>query len=125
MRAERRPTTAASEFLAWSATRPNGERYELADVEVVTMMAPEGKRHALVKTDTAIEPDRAVREAGLACVVFPDGSTVVVDERSVDEPDVTVTCASVVDLGSTVVLEPLIVLKVDCLFRRVQPSGDT
>lgn len=101
----------SSAFLAWSTTRPRGERYELVDGEVV-VMAPERNRHALVKMDAATEFDRAVRDAGLSCVVFPDGASVVVDERTVYEPDVTVTCATTLDLDAVVVPEPIIVVEV-------------
>jgi Uma2 family endonuclease len=98
------------EFLAWAEAQPSG-RYELVRGDVVAM-APERARHALTKQRLARALEDAVRIADLDCTVFPDGMTVVVDAHTAFEPDALVQCGQPVDLESTVVRAPVIVVEV-------------
>lgn len=90
--------------------RPAGEHDELIDGEVVAVSL-ERNRHALVESDARALFEAAVADAGLACTVFGDGMTVVVDERTVYEPDVVVDCGPL-DLDATVAATPLVVVEV-------------
>ena len=99
------------EYLAWAMEQPERPRFELHCGEVYAM-SPERNRHALTKLDAMLELIRAIRAAGVDCQVFPDGATVVVDEASAYEPDVTVQCGGTVDLDKVTVDRPLIVLEV-------------
>ncbi len=99
------------EYLAWAMEQPKRPRFELHCGEVYSM-APERVRHALVKRDAMLELMRAVRAAGVDCEVFPDGATVVVDESTAYEPDVTVQCGGAVDLDGVTVDTPIIVVEV-------------
>ena len=99
------------EYLAWAMEQPERPRFELHCGEVYAM-APERNRHALTKRDAMFELMRAIRVAGLDCEVFPDGSTVVVDESTAYEPDVTVQCGGSVDLEDVTVDRPIIVVEV-------------
>lgn len=55
---------------------------------------------------------QAVRQADIKCAVLGDGATIVVDEYTVYEPDVTVQCGEEVDLDSITVPEPCILVEV-------------
>ena len=100
----------ATEFLAWAATQPKG-RFELVRGEIIAM-APEKARHSLTKGAAFRALGDAVRRADLSCTVFPDGMTVVVDDFTAYEPDAVVQCGAPVDLDSTVVPEPMIIVEV-------------
>ena len=67
------------EFLAWAAHRPG--RYELHG-GIVVGMSPERNMHARTKRDTMVEFMRAVAAAGVDCEVFPDGTSVVIDDKT-------------------------------------------
>ena len=99
------------EYLAWAMEQPERPRFELHCGEVYAM-SPERNRHALTKRDAMMELIRAIRAAGVDCEVFPDGATVIVDEHSAYEPDVTVQCGGTVDLDKVTVDRPLIVVEV-------------
>ena len=101
----------AAAFLDWSAGQPEGRRHELVAGEPVAM-SPERNRHGLVKLDCAVALRQAVRAAGAACTVFGDGATVVIDDATVYEPDVTVRCGGVIDLDAVTVSEPTILVEV-------------
>jgi len=98
----------AKRFLEWSAGQ--SKRYELENGEIVEMAA-EKARHALMKHAATAALQAAIAKAGLECAVFPDGMTVVVDDRNVRLPDAAVQCAPV-DLDNTVLDQPLILLEV-------------
>jgi Uma2 family endonuclease len=104
------------EFLAWAESQPSG-RYELVNGEIVAM-SPERAQHNLVKLDVALALREAVKAANLPCIVFTDGMTVVVDEHTSREPDAAIQCGIEVDLDSTILREPLIVVEV------VSPSSE-
>lgn len=104
-----KPMTA-EEFIAWSATWGEGERWELFHGEPVAM-APQRNRHALVKSDIDGELKRAVGEAGVLCTVLPDGATVRVSAATTYEPDALVVCGPV-DLDATGVADPVIIVEV-------------
>ncbi|MFW5834946.1 MAG: Uma2 family endonuclease [Pseudomonadota bacterium] len=96
-------------FLAWAMARPEGERYELLDGRIVAM-SPETNRHNLVKTDVfRVLDDLASR---CRCTVLQDGATVVVDDTTVFEPDVTVQCGGTLDPDATTVEAPTLVVEV-------------
>lgn len=101
----------AADFLGWTASLPEGRRYELVGGESVAM-SPERIRHSLVKLDCAVSLRQAVRACGVACTVFGDGATVVVDNATVYEPDVTVQCGEPIDLDAVTVPHPTIVVEV-------------
>lgn len=104
-------TTA--EFLSWTKTLPENQRYELVSGEPIAMAA-ERNRHNLVKTACCRALEDGVRAAGLDCTVFGDGATAVVsdDDDDVYEPDATVQCGESVDLDATTVPHPIILVEV-------------
>jgi len=99
---------SASEFLVWSATR--SRKYELENGEVVEMAA-EKARHALMKHAATVALEAGIRSAGLACAVFPDGMTVVVDDAHVRLPDASIQCSPVM-LDDTVLEKPVVLVEV-------------
>jgi Uma2 family endonuclease len=101
----------AGEYLAWVATRPAGERYELVDGEVVAM-APQRNRHLIVKSRAYRALDRAIEAGRLGCVAVGDGATVVVDDATVFEPDALVQCGTPLDLDAVTADAPTIVVEV-------------
>jgi Uma2 family endonuclease len=110
----RRMTVA--EFLVWASAQPRG-RYELVRGEVV-QMAPERRRHLLVKGAVFRALGDAIARAGLACTVFPDGATVVIDNEHAREPDAAVEFGVTGNLDSMILEAPLIVVEV------VSPSSE-
>ena len=108
--ADRSGLTAA-DFIALADHLPEGERHELVAGELVAM-APGRARHALVKLDCALALREAVRKAGSGCTVFGDGMSVIVSADTVYEPDVLVQCDASIDLESTVVERPVILIEV-------------
>jgi Uma2 family endonuclease len=99
------------EYLAWAIQQPERPRFELHCGQVYAM-SPERNRHARTKRDAMLELIRAIRAAGVDCEVFPDGATVVVDDHTAYEPDVTVQCGGTVNLDGVTVDRPLIVVEV-------------
>jgi Uma2 family endonuclease len=108
MVALRKQKWTAQKFLEWSARQR--KKYELEDGEVVEMAA-EKARHALMKHAATSALQAAIVEAGLDCSVFPDGMTVVVDDKHVRLPDAAVQCAPV-DLDAVTLDQPLILVEV-------------
>jgi len=106
-----RSSMTAADFLGWVSTLPEGQRYELVGGEPVAM-SPERNRHSLVKLDCAVSLRQAVRASGADCTVFGDGATVVIDDTTVYEPDVTVQCGGSIDLDAVTVSRPTIVVEV-------------
>ena len=98
----------ADAFVEWAAVQP--ERYEL-EAGRVLKMAAEQARHALTKHAAARALEDAVRIAGLDCVVFPYGMSVVIDDGHVRVPDAVVQCAPF-DSESTVLESPVILVEV-------------
>jgi Uma2 family endonuclease len=98
------------EFLDWATAQPRG-RYELVRGEVVAM-APERLRHLIVKGAVFRALGDAVKRAELACTVFPDGATVVIDDEHACEPDAAVQCGVAFDPNSMILSAPLIVVDV-------------
>ncbi len=97
------------DFLAWADQQPG--RWELVDGEPVRM-APERARHNRVKFLVCRALDDAVARTALACEVFTDGMTIVVDGVGAYEPDAVVQCGADQDPESTVVAAPMIVVEV-------------
>jgi Uma2 family endonuclease len=106
----------AEAFLAWATAQAQG-RYELVGGRVVAM-APERAGHNLVKLAVARELGDAVGRAGAPCTVFTDGMSLAIDAETVREPDASVQCNGSVDVESTRLLDPIIVVEV------VSPSSE-
>lgn len=104
----RRMTVA--EFLDWAEAQPSG-RYELIRGEVVAM-APERALHNVVKAEIYVALRDAIRRAGLPCIAFSDGMTVVIDNEHAREPDAAVQCGVPFEAKTTVLQAPLIVVEV-------------
>ena len=111
------------QFLRWTRERGGDERHELVGGRIMTMAA-ERNRHVLVKTDVASAMRRAVRAGGAGCTVFGDGATVRIDGLTGYVPDVTVQCGGPIDLDSTVVNDPLILVEVLSPSTRSVDSSD-
>ena len=107
----KRSTMTAAAFLKWSAAQPEGRRHELVAGEPMAM-SPERNRHSLVTLDCALALRQAVRVVGVHCTVFGDGATIVIDDATVYEPDVTVQCGGSIDLDAVTVPEPMILVEV-------------
>ena len=99
-----------AEFLPWAMAQEQG-RYELVRGDIVAM-APERARHNIVKMNVARALQDGVRRAGLRCIVFTDGITVVIDKDTSYEPDAAVQCGTSVDLDSMIADKPMIVAEV-------------
>ena len=108
MVALRKERWTATEFLAWTARQ--SEKFELEGGHLVEMSAEQAK-HALMKHAAARALEDAVQSAKLNCSVFPDGMTVVVDDRHVRLPDAAIQCAPV-DPESTVLDQPVVLVEV-------------
>src|SRR5262245_54631732 len=98
------------EFLDWASTQPRG-RYELVRGEVVAM-APERALHNVVKCEVYVALRNAIKRAGLPCVAYGDGMTVVIDNEHSREPDVAVQCGVAFEPRSKILETPLIVVEV-------------
>ena len=101
----------ADEFIVWAMSQPAGEHYELADGEVIAM-APERTAHARAKGHIFRRLADAVESGGPRCEAFIDGLTVVVDDRTVYEPDVLVRCGDRLDDAVVRISDPIIVIEV-------------
>jgi len=101
----------SQDFLVWSESWNASERYELVSGEIFAM-SRERNRHSLVKLDIAVALRQSVNSSGLNCTVFGDGATVVVDDSTVYEPDVTVMCGGNVDLDAMTISNPCIIVEV-------------
>jgi len=110
------------EFLAWASAQPRG-RYELVRGQVVAM-APERARHNLVKAAAFRALDDAVKRAGLPCTVFTDGMTVVIDNEHSREPDAAIQCGIAINLDSTMLEAPLIVVEITSPSSEGDDTGD-
>jgi len=102
---------SVEQFLQWRNTQPADQRYELLAGEPVAM-APERNRHNLVKLDCAVALREAVKKSKSPCTVFGDGASIIIDETTLYEPDVTVQCNHSIDLDAVTVSEPMIVVEV-------------
>lgn len=101
----------AEAFIAWAMSRPEGERYELADGEVIAM-APERLAHNDAKFLIARRLAGAVEAAAVPCRVQIDGMAVRVDSRTVYEPDVIVRCGPPLPPDTVWLTDPLILVEV-------------
>ena len=104
----RRMTVA--EFLDWAVAQPRG-RYELVRGEVVTM-APERALYVHVKGAVFVTLKDAIERAGLPCMAFTDGMTVVIDSEHAREPDAAVQCGVPFNPDTLILEAPLIVAEV-------------
>lgn len=115
------PPLTREEFRNWAARQPRG-RYERLDGRVVAM-SPERIGHALVKGRVWRALDRALLDAGAACVAIPDGATVEIDDGTEYEPDVVVTCGETLDLEAVAAPRPVIVVEVTSPSTRAVDAG--
>jgi Uma2 family endonuclease len=97
------------EFLAWAQHQPG--RYEL-HAGIVVGMSPERNMHARTKRDAMVEFMRAVAVAGVDCEVFPDGTSVVIDDSTTYEPDVAINCGPRAENLSLSIDSPAVVVEV-------------
>jgi Uma2 family endonuclease len=98
------------EFLAWTEKQPRG-RYELWNGQPIEM-SPERARHAKTKFAIATALAGAIREAGLACHMLPDGMTVRIDDQTAYEPDALVYCGDELPGDAVIVPDPVILVEV-------------
>jgi Uma2 family endonuclease len=117
-----RARMTADEFLAWAEARPEGRRWELVAGEPVAM-APERSVHALVKAEVWLALREAIRAAGLPCTAYPDGMAVVIDERTVYEPDALVRCGPPLDDDAVSVTDPVVLVEVLSPSSRARDAG--
>ena len=120
--ANQAPRLTREEFRAWAERQPRG-RFERVDGRVVAM-SPERIGHALVKGRVWRALDRALLDAGAACVAIPDGATVEIDDRTEYEPDVVVTCGEALDLDAVAAPRPVVVVEVTSPSTRAVDAGD-
>ncbi len=102
-------TMTVVQFLDWAATQQPG-RHELVNGEVVRV-SPGSNRHIDVKMEAWLQLRRAVAEAGVPLHVSGDGVTVVIDDHTAREPDVTVQTLPI-DPDALTANEPVIVVEV-------------
>ena len=105
------PPMTVGEYLVWAERRPERPRHELVRGLPVEMAA-EKNRHALVKSRVWRLLEDAVEAAGLPCIAFPDGVTVVIDESTAREPDAVLQCGGEVDPDGVTCEAPLLIVEV-------------
>jgi Uma2 family endonuclease len=109
------PPMTVPQFLDWAAAQPAG-RYELENGRVLKM-SPERNRHVDVKMVAWLSLRNAISRAKVPFHASGDGITVVIDEHTAREPDVTVQSIPV-DPDALTANEPVIVVEV------VSPSSE-
>ena len=97
------------EYLAWAQDQPG--RFELY-AGVVYAMTPERAGHATVKFAVQTALREAIRRAGVACHMLPDGMTVRVDAHTAHEPDALIYCGGEISDSAVEVSNPVIVVEV-------------
>lgn len=103
------PVMDVDEFIAWALDRPG--RYELEYGQVIAM-SPERTRHAEAKAACYGALSAAIRAAGVACRVMPDGMTVRIARDRAYEPDALVYCGPRLPGNAVEVPAPVIVVEV-------------
>ena len=101
----------ADAFIAWASSRPEGERWELANGQPIAM-APERAGHARAKLRIAKRLGAAVRAANLPYEVFVDGMAVQVDATTVYEPDVLLRCGPPLADDAVNIIDPMIIVEI-------------
>ena len=101
----------ADDFVVWAAAQPDGYRYELDD-GVVTAMASERVRHALIKGAVYRRLVEATEREASACTVFPDGMAVRIDAHTVYEPDAAMRCGEPLPDEAVLYDDPMIVVEI-------------
>lgn len=97
------------QFVAWSESAP-GE-YELEDGQIIPLRA-ERVRHIDTKFAVQTELKRAIREAGVACRMLPDGIRVRCDAATYFKPDALVVCNVELDPDATEISSATIIIEV-------------
>ena len=116
------PRMSSDEFLRWSMEQPEGMHFELVGGKVL-QMAAERSAHALAKLHITLLLVEAVRAAGLACTVYPDGMAVEVDPGTVYEPDALVRSGEPLADDELRVVDPIVVVEVLSPSSRSLDSG--
>jgi Uma2 family endonuclease len=98
------------EFLAWAVRQPEG-KYELVDGLVIKQQ-PQRWGHSRVKAGVSLALLEAVRTAGVACYVAPDGPTVRISKHKAFAPDALVAPLPEPALDSLEITNPIIVVEV-------------
>jgi Uma2 family endonuclease len=109
MTALTKPRMSVDEFLAWAVEQPG--RYELFRGEVYAT-SPETVGHAARKGAVYVALLAGVRARRLACHVYPDGTTVRIDETTAYEPDSVIYCGPQLPPAAVEVPDPVIVVEV-------------
>jgi Uma2 family endonuclease len=107
---------SVAEFLVWASSQVRG-RYELVRGQVVAM-APERALRNRLKAAVVRALEDAINRAGLPCLAYTDGMTVVIDDEHAREPDAAVQCGVAFDPAAMVLEKPLIVVEI------VSPSSE-
>jgi Uma2 family endonuclease len=97
------------EYWRWAEAQPKG-RFERVDGAVVAM-APERIEHARRKARAWLALQHAVAASGLPCEVFPDGTTVEIDDSDF-EPDVVLRCGEPLPGDGVAVPDPIVLVEV-------------
>lgn len=105
------PRMTVDQFLEWSGSWRDGERYELINGETVAM-SPETAAHVRVKSNAWLALRNAVRRAGAPCEVFGVGMTVRIDDTTAFEPDAVMHCTGTLPDTAIVVPAPILVVEV-------------
>lgn len=99
------------EFRAWTATLPEGERYELVGGFPVAM-GPERVGHARTKARVWRAMADALNAVSAPCEALIDGVTVEIGEDTDYEPDVLINCGSPIPDDALVAPHPVVVVEV-------------
>jgi Uma2 family endonuclease len=97
------------EFLAWAEGREG--RWELLN-GVPYAMAAERMRHGKIKYAVQTALVQAIRRAGVACHMQPDGATVRISKYVAHEPDALVYCGPELADDALEVPNPVILVEV-------------
>lgn len=101
----------ADEFVAWSMGQGGAGRFELEEGRVVKLEA-ERPVHVRAKLRVTNALNTAIRRQGLDCEAFIDGPALRIDDRTVFEPDVLVSCNDPIADNDIVLRRALIVVEV-------------
>jgi len=106
-----RQRMTSDEFIAWATQQPETEHYELIDGEVVSM-APERIAHTRTKAHIWRRLTEAIEAGNLPCEALADGPSIVVDDRTVYEPDALVRCGPLLPPDTIRLSDPVIIVEV-------------
>ncbi len=103
----------AEEFMAWYEAQPDGRRYELLEGRIYpNEMQGERIIHGETKTRITERFRAEILQKKLPCQGIADGMAVRVDNETIYEPDAMVRCGPRLPGGTTIILDPVIVVEV-------------